>query len=149
MISCSKTNDIEKIVRELYAEESLEWHKNVHKNGGELQENINDTLRCISHDEVVYRIDVDEKLAAFFTRFTDGEYIILNSFHIRKEFRVKWFLSLFWNFIDQYLGNDYFAGLCTKNTPAINHLLSNGFEIINQIADNGKDYVILRRFFNN
>jgi hypothetical protein len=149
MTSCFKTNHIEKIVRELYSEESLEWHNDVHKNGGTVQENIDDTLRCISTDEIVYRIDVDNELAAFFTRFTDGKSIVLNSFHIRKKYRVKWFLSLFWNFIDQYLGNDYYSGLCTKNTPAIKHLLSNGFEIINEITENNKKYVILRRFFNN
>jgi len=148
-IICKQVKNVRDIVQELYSEESPDWHKNVHKNGGTVQENIDDTLRCISHDEIVYKIKVDDELAAFFTRFTDGTSIVLNSFHIRKKYRVKWFLSLFWNFIDANLGNDYYAGLCTKNTPAIKHLLSNGFEIINEITDNQKKYVILRRFFNN
>lgn len=149
MISCFKSDEIKNIVEELYLEESVEWHKDVHKNGGTVQENINDTLGCISDDEIVYRIDVDGELAAFFTRFTDGKSIVLNSFHIRSKYREKWFLSLFWNFIDEHLGNDYYSGLCTKNTPAIRHLLSNGFEVINEIENNNKKFLILRRFFNN
>jgi hypothetical protein len=148
-ITCKQAKNPRDIVQELYLEENADWHKNVHKNGGTVQKNIIDTLRCISIDEIVYRIDVDDELAAFFTRFTDGKSIVLNSFHIRKNYRKKWFLSLFWNFIDEYLGNDYYSGLCTKNTPAIKHLLSNGFEIINEITDNDKNYVILHRFFNN
>jgi len=146
MTSCFETDKIRQTIEELYIEESDEWHKNIHKNGGTVQENIDDSFGCISIDEVVYRIEVDGVLAAFFSKFTNGKLIVLNAFHVRKEFRNRIGLKMFWECVDKHLGSYYYAGLCTKNLPAILHLIRNGFQQINEITDNGKKFVILRKF---
>jgi hypothetical protein len=143
------TDKINETVSYFYENETAEFHKNTHKNHGTVQENIDDTCRCISDDEVMYEIRVGDNLAAFFTKFTHGEIKVLNSFHIAKEYRVRWFIKSFWKIVDNEFNGKYYAGLYSKNLDAILHLIRNGFEQVNEVWENEKKFIILSKISNN
>lgn len=144
-ITCNETKEINETVAYFYQREDEYFHSKVHKNGGTVEENIKDTLSCISEDEIVYQVKVGSELSAFFTKFQAGGNIVLNSFHVLPKYRNKWFLRAFWMMVNKKLGNTYYTALCDKNKPAILHLLRNGFEKVNDICHNGKKFLILSK----
>lgn len=130
-IGWNKTEDREKIVRAFYEEEDEFWHSKVHENGGDLEENILDTLKEISESSVMYEIKINDELAAFFVKFVD-EYNngAIEAFHVKKIFRTPDFLKEFWAIVKSNFENDFWIGLHEMNVAAIKHFERQGFDLV-------------------
>lgn len=143
MIHCFEVNDKYLTVNWFYKQESEDWHKKVHKNGGEKRENVLSTLNTISEGSVMYGLNVDNELAAFFVRYEDENGIALEGFHIAKKFRNSFFLKEFWKIVKEKLGDDIWVGIYENNESAINHLKSQGFMVETKKVIEDKSYFIL------
>jgi len=142
-ITCFQTNFREKIITYFYTQEDEDWHKNVHKNGGSKKENIANTLSDMDRNVDFYVVLDGSKFAGFFGKFEQDEYKLLQGFHVGKEYRNTDFMAIFWRFIKMAIKGEFHCGLSSKNTKAINHLLKQGFEIVNEVCENEINYVIL------
>lgn len=145
-ITCFEAQNKRQIVEYFYEreDESL-WHRMVHKNGGSAVENINSTLDSISEESVMYEVDVEGELAAFFVKYED-KYgaLALEGFHVGKEFRTQEFLGSFWKIIREKMISAFWVGICDKNRAAIDHLLKQGFKIYSNKKHDGNIFFILK-----
>lgn len=121
------------------------WHKTVHENGGAVQENIDDTCRSISEDSIVYEVDCNRETAAMFTKCEDDAgNLVLEAFHVAKEFRTKEFLSEFWKEVKRIFERDFLVGLYEQNKEAVDHLIKQGFEVISKGEYRNKTILIFK-----
>jgi hypothetical protein len=128
-ISCIETRDREGLIRYFYEEEDDRWHSKVHENEGTCQENILDSLKTITRESSVFRVEFDGEIAGFFTKFKD-EYgnQALEAFHIKKSFRRGWFFEQFWDVVRKAFGGEFWIGVYEKNIEAVSHIQRQGFE---------------------
>lgn len=142
-IYCFQTKYKEKIISYFYEKEDEFWHKNIHKNGGTKEENIKNTLSDID-DNVEFYVVLDKgRFAAFFGKFEQDGYKLLQGFHVGKEYRNKDFMQVYWRCIKMAFRNVINCGICDKNIYAINHLLKQGFEIKGKTKSDGLNILIL------
>lgn len=146
-ISCYKTDEKEAIVLYFYERQDEQWHRNIHKRGGTLIQNVKDTLDSISDISKMYVIKVGKETAAFFVKWEKVGELYLEGFHIKKEFRNREFLELFWEVVKKEFGGSFTTGICIKNQPAIKHLLRQGFIITDQKFFDGNTYLVLKLNF--
>lgn len=92
MITWSTVENKRELVEAFYVEENEMWQKNVHKNGGTVQENIDSTVGTISEDSEMYEVDCNGQLAAFFVKYENVNGKCLEGFHVGKEYRTSDFL---------------------------------------------------------
>jgi len=137
------TNDRVKLIEYFYSLEDETFFKEIHKCRSNRKEGIESTLASIEKDAEVYEIYYEGKLAAFFGK-VNWEVPMLNGFHVAKEFRNKVFLSKFWDGLKKVFSSDIYTGLWDGNLPAINHLLKNGFVLVNTVAHKGLNYKIFK-----
>lgn len=141
MITVSK--DKRKTVKHFYADESDHWHVTVHKRGGTIDENIEDTLKTINPSSVMYEVWDNDELAAFFVVYKGPVVQGLEGFHIAKKYRNKDFFNAFWKEVKGHFKGEITMGLCSRNTEAMTHVLRQGFEVTNSNVIDGKIYVLL------
>jgi len=144
-ITYRETNDLRSTIEYFYYLEDETFHKEVHKKGGSIEENIKDTINSIAEKEQVFEIYVGDELAAFFTKFVHKNGVIMNSFHILKKYRGRYFIKRFWDIVRDELGELYYTSICVKNLPAIAHLIKNGFVKINEVLSEGNKFVVLEK----
>lgn len=138
-----KTSEKEKIVAYFYVGESEMWHKWVHKRAGTVEQNIKDTLDSISESSEMYVVKCGDEVAGFFVKHTE----LLNyleGFHILRKYRTKEFLLEFWRIVKQEFGSSFETGLCSKNKPAIDHLVRQGFVIKGKKYFDGYTFIVLK-----
>lgn len=141
-IYCFETQNRRELIKKFYERESGEWHEEVHENGGSLEENIEDTLKSIEPESVMYEVLVEHESAAWFSKYVDefGN-IALVGFHVMPEFRTKDFLIGFWKKVKEVMGNVFWVGVFDRNETAVKHLAKQGFELYK--VDNHRDQKIL------
>ena len=135
MISLRKCDDVESLVDFFYSKETLDWHKNIHKNKGDLSGNVRATVDSMADCEV-WVVELNDKFAAFFGIYKGilGECLV--GFHVLKEFRNGNFLDFFWGKVKSMFSADFYTGIYEHNLPAIKHLIKQGFELVNKTEDN-------------
>jgi len=130
------------VVRYFYEKEDEYFHKNIHKLGGTVEENIKSTLDTVVPD-TFYVVYVGVELAAFFTKFDGGDKEVLDGWHIAEEYRNATFIPEFWRIVKEVFSGEILAGLFEKNRPALEHLYRQGFVIQNKIETEEGNLVIL------
>ncbi len=142
-ITCRETQECERIVKWMYAHESENWHREVHKRGGTMQENVFSTLESMSAESRMFEVLFDGELAAFFVCYENEEgKRFLEGFHVAKRFRQADFLQIFWQLVRERMGGEFFTGIYCKNQEAIKHLVKQGFEWVNEgETKEGKFYI--------
>lgn len=143
-IICNKVENKRAVVEMFYLDESENWHRQVHKNGGAVQENIESTVATISEESEMYEVDFNGELAAFFVKAEDKKVVVLEGFHVMKEFRHPDFLNKFWEIVKVKMGGIFYTGVYEKNNAGLEHLKKQGFEIINSTVDNEQKVFILK-----
>lgn len=143
-IFCSRNYEIRDIISYFYAQESSEWHRSVHENGGTCEENISDTIKSTDRDSVFYVVDSENVHAAYF--FTNDKWgmPVLDGFFIGVDFRKKLFFDSFWKIVKNYFKETFYAGIYMRNEQAINHMLRHGFVIDEYGNSRGMDFVRLK-----
>lgn len=144
-VTCQIEEDKKWAVSYFYYKERAGWHRAVHKRGGNVYENIDDTLKSISSSSVMYLVKVSNDPAGFFVKYENTEGMVaLEGFHVIKNYRTVEFLPLFWKLLKRELGKEFVVGIYEKNTRAINHLLKQGFRLQNKIEEQNKIFYILK-----
>jgi len=111
------------------------------------EENIKDTLDSISDSSVMYVVNVNGKLAAYFVwHKTEAGELVLEGFHVLKEFRSREFLTEFWQMVKDKFGGSFITGICSRNEPAIKSLMKAGLQAINVTINEGHVFIILKWF---
>lgn len=144
-ITYSPVSDKKEIVSFFYNLEDEGWHKNIHKRGGTVDENIENTLSEISEDSTMFLIECDGEKAAFFVKYKDSFCCVLTGFHVIKKYRLRWFMDKYWHLLKEEFKDDIYCGLYYKNGMAINHLIKQGFFILKEALIDNKKYIILRK----
>jgi len=144
MTICNKVENRKAVVEHFYLQEDVLWHQEVHKNKGSIQENIESTLKTISEYSEMYEVDENGELAAFFVRAEKENIVVLEGFHVGKEFRNKEFFSTFWKLVKSKLGGCFYTGIYEQNKSALEHLLKQGFKIVNTTNDEEQKVFILK-----
>src|SRR6266496_4751027 len=135
------------IVSYFYEQQNDNFHKRIHKVGGGVEENIKDTLNSISDSSVMYVVNVNGKMAAYFVwHETDNKELVMEGFHVLKEFRNRPFLTEFWQIVKDKFGGSFITGICSRNEPAIKSLMKAGFQPINVTINEGHVFIILKWF---
>lgn len=142
-ITCFKVENKRAVIEYFYEMESEKWHRNIHKNKGTKEENVTDTLDSISEKTELYLVKSGNKKAAFFGYYEEENGKALVGFHVGKEFRNKDFLIDFWEEIKSIFKTDFSVGIYEANKRAMNHLLFQGFKIVNTITVGDKKFNIL------
>ena len=144
-IYCFEVVDFIGVVRFMYEEMPEEWHKFTHKRAGAVEDNIQDTVNNISEGSVMYVVNTGGKLAAYFVwhKTLEGD-LILEGFHVLKEFRTRPFLTEFWQIVKDKFNGPFKTGIYCKNEQAIKSLLKAGFEVFNVILYEQKVFIILK-----
>ncbi len=137
------SNDRRKTIEYFYRQENEEWHRNIHKNRGTIDENIQSTLDTIAPDSRMYEVFEDGELAAFFVKYKDARIEVIEGFHVAKRFRNSEFLSRFWNAVKTHFEGDIFIGLAEQNQAVIKHCQRQGFKITETFDSKGNLFVIL------
>jgi len=133
------------LIRHFYELESKRWHETVHENGGTVQENIDDSLRSISEDSVMYEVVCGHETAAMFNKTEDERgNLVMECFHVAKEFRTKEFFKEFWKAVKQVFEYNFMAGLYEQNKDAVNHFIKNGFEEIGETVHRNKKIILFK-----
>lgn len=144
---CFEVYDKNEIVRYFYEQEGDRFHKLIHKFGGTVEENIKDTLDSISESSVMYVVNVDGKLVAYFVwHKTESGELVMEGFHVLKEFRNRSFLTEFWQIVKDKFRHSFITGICSRNEPAIKSLMKAGLQPINITINEGHVFVILKWF---
>lgn len=131
MITLNESNNKELTVRYFYQDEDSLWHRNIHENGGDMEENIADTLKEVSQSSVMYEVNVYGEMAALFVSFVDEyENGAVEAFHVKKKFRNSDFLKKFWTIIKSHFKNDFLIGVYERNVPAIKHFEKQRFDMV-------------------
>lgn len=146
-ISCYKTTEKEPIVLYFYKEEPEQWHRLVHKRGGTIVQNVKDTLDSISDISQMYVVKVGQETAAFFVKWEKNGELYLEGFHIKKDFRSREFVQQFWEMVKEIFKYEFTTGICTKNEPAIRHLLRQGFVVIDKKFLSDNTFLVLKLNF--
>lgn len=146
MIFCFEVTDFKSIVTHFYEKgANTTFHKCIHKRGGTVEENIEDTLSSISPTSKMYLVNVDGKMAAYFVwHETEQGELVMEGFHVMPEYRSREFLTKFWNIVKEKFEKSFRTGICSKNEPAIKSLFKAGFEPINVVQHDNHIYVILK-----
>lgn len=137
-----KTAEKDKIVQYFYIREPEAWHKTIHKRAGTIEQNIKDTLDSISESSEMYVVKSGYDVAGFFVKHTEL-ISYLEGFHIAKAFRTKKFILEFWRIVKQEFGCYFSTGICSKNQPAIDHLVRQGFVATDKKYFDGYTFIIL------
>lgn len=146
-IICRETPLAERgrVIKFFYEKESEVWHREVHKKGGTLSQNIDDTLGSISEESVMYELFCGMDLAAFFVRYMD-EYgnLALEGFHVLDKYRNADFLNAFWKTVREVFGKMFWVGLYIKNEQAVKHLVKQGFSFEKTTEVNNSVFLIFK-----
>lgn len=135
IITCAIALNKRDILSRFYVEEDDKWHREVHENGGTAQENVEDSLRTISAEAVMYQVLVDGVIAGCFVKcYNDAGNDVLECFHVASEFRTKEFLIGFWKVVKNTFGDDFWLGLYEHNKEAIAHCERQGFQLIDKLG---------------
>lgn len=144
-IYCFEVASKYSIVEWFYEVEDDNFHKNIHKFAGTVEENIKDTLDSISDSSVMYVVNVDGKLAAYFVYHkTLMDELVLEGFHILKEFRNRPFLTEFWQIVKHKFNGAFKTGIYCRNEPALKSLIKAGFEFDRMLEFDKKLFIILK-----
>lgn len=141
-----RVNDIEPIVRAVYAEETNEFLFKLHHEGNGLDACVAKTVENVS-DSRFFRIENEfGALVGFFSVADDGNgNQFMPTFHVRPgPFRTPEYLAAFWQLVKTTFNNQLYTSVGVDNYKALNHLLKNDFEVVNNIEYEGKDFKILR-----
>lgn len=135
MTTCKQVDNQKEIIEKFYFAETPEWHQKIHENGGTASENVEDSLRTISKESIMFRIDVNGELGAMFTKHID-EYgnNTMECFHVAINFRTKEFLETFWKLVKKEFRSIFWAGLYEQNIQAVQHFKRQGFQIVNTLG---------------
>lgn len=144
MIICSLVENKRAVVEHFYKKESPYFHSLTHKRGGTIEQNIRSTVDTISEYSEMFEVDMNGELAAFFVRYEDENAIILEGFHIGKEFRTKDFIPKFWEVVQKKMGSIFYTGIYERNGEAINHLIKQGFTLIKEMMDKDQKVFIFK-----
>lgn len=136
MTSYFKVEDKISVVRYFYEQESEWWHSNVHKNKGDINENIVETVNTMGDDTTLFVVNESGEMAAFFGYYEEKKGKALVGFHISKKFRYADFILRFWEIVKSEFNTSFFVGIYEQNKKAMNHLLLQGFKVVNNITDN-------------
>jgi len=136
MISYFKVKDKVSVVNYFYEQESEWWHNNIHKNRGSSDENVIETVNTMSDNTTLFVVNQDREMAGFFGYYEENEGKVLVGFHIAKKFRYADFIISFWEIVKSVFISSFFTGVYEKNKEAMNHLLLQGFKVVNKITDN-------------
>lgn len=137
------SHDYRATIRYFYEKEDMDWHQMVHKRGGSIEENIEESVDTITLESLMLECRVEGVLAAFFVVYLQGA-SVLEGFHVAKEFRTRKFFKEFWPLvISCFEGRSFTTGFCDSNPAAIEHLVKQGFEIEKTVEWEGKKYVVL------
>lgn len=141
-IICREVENRYEVVKYFYLQQDLDWHKNTHKRGGTIEENIKETLATIIPDKF-YSVYYDGELAAFFSKFENEDGQALDAFHIGIKFRSKDFIIAYWEVVKKQFKGNFATGVLEKNVAAWQHLLKQNLVIQNKIEMNGEKILIL------
>lgn len=131
------------IVDYLYRLESDGFFSQCHKNGGSVDDCIEDTVATFSPNAQFYSVTIHGKPAGFFVKTKHEGQLVMEGFHIAKEHRTAGVFSAFWLAVRIVFGEPYYIGVYSGNTPAIEHLKRNGFEDLGSIEIQGKMFNLL------
>lgn len=142
-----RVNHIEPIVRAIYAEETPEFLGQYHQQAGNgLDACVQTTVDNIGNS-LFFKVENDAgALVGFFTSDSLNGQDVMPSFHVRKIFRSTEYLQSYWKLIRDTFNNSFFTSVGVANYPALQHLLKNDFEVVNQLQSDGKDFVILKTY---
>lgn len=140
-----RVDDIEPIVRAIYAEETEAFLNQYHQQGGNgLDACVFKTVENIGIDRF-FKIENEHcALVGFFTTGSENGIDAMASFHVRQIFRSSEYLQAFWNLIQETFNNTFFTSVGAANMPALAHLLKNDFTIVNKQEYEGKNFLILK-----
>lgn len=148
MTYCFEVKDRKGIIEYFYSAELPEWHSCTHKRGGNIEENVQATLDSMSDSSIMYVVNFDGKLGAFFMRYEDPNgLLVLEGFHVGKQFREADFLNEFWQLVKEKFGGSFITGIFAQNDSAFKHLIKQGFDVIKTIQSEGKEVYILQLKF--
>lgn len=136
MTSYFKVEDKISVVTYFYEQENEWWHSNVHKNKGAMSENIVETVNTMGDDTTLFVVNKSGEMAAFFGYYEEEKGKVLVGFHIIKKFRYADFIIRFWKIVKSEFNTSFFVGIYDQNKKAMNHLLLQGFKVVNNITDN-------------
>lgn len=139
-----RTNDVAAIVRAIYAEETFEFLNYLHQEGGNgLDACVNTTVKNIGKS-LFYRVENESgALVGFFTADNIEGKEVMPSFHVRQIYRSSTYLGAFWDLITDTFANSFYTSVGSVNYKAYDHLILNGFEVVNNLEYNGKNFIIL------
>ena len=144
-ITLSKEKDKRKVVTEFYMAENNFWHKLVHKRGGTVEENIDNTLKSIYEEAEMIVVNAGKEKAAFFCKYVaNSAPLELVGFHVKKEYRNKEFLTEFWSIVRMEFRGAFYTAICSINEAAIEHLKRIGGTIEKDVESNGKQFLIFK-----
>lgn len=144
-IYCEATFYRKQVVEYFYNKEGHDFHKGIHKMGGTVEENIQDTLNSISPNSKMFVLRNENELCGFFVKYQDEQdRLALEGFHVDKKYRHKVFFKQFWETVREKMGDDFVVGIYEKNEPAIKHLVRQGFEFTHELVNDNKKYFIFK-----
>lgn len=143
MIFFFESEDKERVVRFFYENESEQWHHDVHKMGGTVEENIQSTLSSISPKSIFYEVFEGLELAGFFVKYETVDGKVLEGFHVGKKYRTADFLKEYWDLIKRTFDGSFYCGTGARNHRALKHLEKQGFKWRKDVVENGKLLVVL------
>lgn len=147
-IFCEQTADKAAIISYFYNREEDAFFHRYHKCGGTREECIQDTCESISEESKIFLVFCNTEIAGFFVKNESTEWVILEGFHVLKEFRSRDFLTRFWMIVDEAMSCAYVTAIFKNNFPAIGTLLQAGFTIASEFFNEGKQFVILKNEIN-
>lgn len=138
----------EEVVREFYSEEDNSFFKCCHKEEGDFESCVKSTLDSLSPNAEMFCVYVGKERAAFFVKTVSDEFhsvpVVLEGFHVKKRYRVGWFLDFFWTQIRGLLGPRFATGIYYKNARAYRHLENNGMRYYAPHTVDGKLFYIFK-----
>lgn len=143
-LSKVRVGDFAPIVRAIYAEETDAFLNQYHQQAGNgLDACVNTTVANIGESRFFKVENEFGALVGFFTTAYVNENYVMPSFHVRATFRTPEYLAAFWGLVRDTFDNNFLTSVGVQNYKALNHLLKNSFEIVNDFVYEGKDFVIL------
>lgn len=133
------------VISGFYSLEENEFFYRHHKCGGEMGECVDDMMATISDNAELFSVYVGMGLGSvgFFVKTEyEGQYV-LEGFHIKKGCRVSVVIQKFWAAVKKTFAHPFFIGIYEGNTPALKHLLRNGFEELGDTESEGKRFILL------
>lgn len=111
-----------------------------------LKEAVADTVAVLKSGNVhpdfaLYKLLIGTELVGFFG--TELNNTFLTTFCLKKEYRRPDIIEGFWEVINEYLPGTFRTALYAQNSRAVNFMLNNGGELVNEYNYNGKPVVLL------